>query len=116
MTFRLIIGPYRNSNFPKLADSAVLAGFFAWPRSTINRKEIVSDNSVANPGGASPQTGSAAILDDCEKEAIGLLMAEWLTANPGKSEDDAYDAVCFQILDRSEQIFRERMVRIGEMP
>lgn len=113
MTFRLIIGPYRNSTFPRLADSAVLAGFFKWPRQP--RKDV-SDNSAANPGGASPQTGRAAILDDCEKEAIGLLMAEWLTANPGKSEDDAYDAVCFQILGHSEQIFRERMARIGEMP
>lgn len=113
MTLRLIIGPYRNSNFPKLADSAVLAGFFKWPRQP---KENVSENSAATIGGASPQTGSAAILDDCEKEAIGLLMDEWLTANPGKSEADAYDAVCFQILDRSEQIFRERMVRVGDMP
>lgn len=56
MTFRLIIGPYRNSNFPKLAESAVLAGFFKWPRQP---KEIVSSTSAANPGGASPQTGSA---------------------------------------------------------
>ena len=61
MTFRLIIGPYRNSNFPKLADSAVLAGFFKWPRQP---KENVSSNSAANPGGASPQIGSAVIQED----------------------------------------------------
>ena len=66
MTFRLIIGPYRNSNFPLLAESAVLAGFFAWPRQT--RKDV-SSNSAATIGGASDQ-GSAVISREITNEAF----------------------------------------------
>lgn len=67
MSFRILIGPYSNTNFPRLAESAVLAGFFAWPRQP--RKDV-SSTSAATIGGASPQTGSAVNSREITNEAF----------------------------------------------
>lgn len=52
--------------------------------------------------------------DEIQMEALGALIDEHLERHPGDSYDEAYDAVCFKVLRRAEEIYSSRIAAMND--
>lgn len=50
--------------------------------------------------------------DEIQMEAIGELISEYMDEHPEATETEAYDAVCFDVLRRAENIYASRVSAI----
>lgn len=48
---------------------------------------------------------------DCECEAVGVLMDDWLLRHPGHNEDEAFDAIWPHIAKKADEIMKERRLK-----